>query len=87
VIDHLCRVRCCVNPDHLEPVTTQENIRRGEVSLVSKSRAASRKHCPRGHFYSEKNTLTKGRKYRTCRECKRLASGRYRSLKAFAVNH
>ena len=42
MIDHLCGVRCCVNPDHLEPVTTQENIRRGEVSLVCKSRAASR---------------------------------------------
>src|SRR5262249_49353562 len=25
VLDHLCRVRCCVNPDHLEPVTNREN--------------------------------------------------------------
>jgi hypothetical protein len=29
-IDHLCRVRCCVNPDHLEPVTRAENIKRSE---------------------------------------------------------
>ncbi len=29
-LDHLCRVRCCVNPQHLEPVTLQENLRRGE---------------------------------------------------------
>jgi hypothetical protein len=29
VLDHLCRVRCCVNPDHLEPVTSLENTRRG----------------------------------------------------------
>jgi hypothetical protein len=28
-LDHLCRIRCCVNPDHLEPVTAMENIRRG----------------------------------------------------------
>ena len=28
-LDHKCRVRCCINPDHLEPVTQQENIRRG----------------------------------------------------------
>lgn len=29
-LDHLCRVRCCVNPDHLEPVTKRENILRGD---------------------------------------------------------
>jgi hypothetical protein len=29
ILDHLCRVRCCVNPDHLEPVTSRENTRRG----------------------------------------------------------
>jgi hypothetical protein len=30
-LDHLCRVRCCVNPDHLEPVSRKENVRRGET--------------------------------------------------------
>lgn len=29
VLDHLCRTRRCVNPDHLEPVTIAENVRRG----------------------------------------------------------
>ena len=32
VLDHLCRVRHCVNPDHLEPVTLSENVRRGAKS-------------------------------------------------------
>lgn len=41
VLDHLCRNRGCVNPDHLEPVTTQENIQRGQGArgfLTSKER-------------------------------------------------
>src|SRR6266568_5486930 len=48
-IDHLCRVRACVNPDHLEPVTQRENILRGEgISAL----CARRTHCPQGHEYT-----------------------------------
>jgi hypothetical protein len=32
-LDHLCRVRCCVNPDHLEPVSGSENMRRSPVFM------------------------------------------------------
>lgn len=35
VLDHLCRVRCCVNPEHLEPVTPIENTRRGLNAKIS----------------------------------------------------
>lgn len=28
-VDHLCRIRTCVNPEHLEPVTQRENVLRG----------------------------------------------------------
>ena len=47
-VDHLCRLRACVNPDHLELVTARENIRRGNgtkltVESVEKIRASSEK--------------------------------------------
>ena len=43
VLDHLCRVRHCVNPDHLEPVTIGENLDRGIHPQAAKT------HCKRGH--------------------------------------
>ena len=46
VLDHKCRVRCCVNPAHLEAVTDRVNILRG---TGYSARNARRKHCPKGH--------------------------------------
>lgn len=34
-LDHLCRVRPCVNPDHLEPVTRATNVRRGRLTIIT----------------------------------------------------
>jgi hypothetical protein len=48
VLDHLCRNRGCVNPDHLEPVTSRENLRRGSGIA---GRHARSDLCPRGHEY------------------------------------
>jgi hypothetical protein len=62
-IDHLCRNRACVNPDHMEVVTPEENTRRG---------AANRpRHCPAGHAYAPENTRIDTRGARRCRECHR----------------
>ena len=66
-IDHLCKVRDCVNPDHLEPVTHLENVRRS-YGIGGWNR--NKTHCPRGHEYSEMNTY-RNRGWRTCRSCKR----------------
>src|SRR5439155_25592866 len=65
-LDHLCRVRRCVNPAHLEPVTNRENILRGV--------GPNRTHCPRGHPYDERNTFRytyRGSTRRNCRACTR----------------
>lgn len=52
-IDHLCRNRACVRPDHLEPVTAKENLLRG-IGLTARNAAVT--HCPKGHEYTELNT-------------------------------
>lgn len=63
-IDHLCRTRSCVNPAHLEPVTFEENIRRGEWHNP-------RTHCKRGHPLSGENVLRfPSGKQRFCKLCR-----------------
>ena len=70
-IDHLCRNRGCVNPDHLEPVTNRENGRRGMAAMVGRARCAAITHCPQGHAYTKENTYVDKRRCRQCRECSR----------------
>lgn len=61
VLDHLCRVRHCVNPEHLEPVTNGENILRGIGPAAINKRKT---HCKRGHV------LTPRKGYPGTRECR-----------------
>ena len=76
-LDHLCRNRACVNPDHLEPVTHLTNIRRGNSGAPQRART----HCPRGHEYSPENTYTApGQTKRGCRTCRIEASKRHRDV-------
>lgn len=76
VLDHLCRVRCCVNPAHLEPVTNEENIRRGE--------RAHRMQCANGHPFDESNTRIDSDR-RTCRRCAIERQRVYRERRRQAV--
>jgi hypothetical protein len=67
-LDHLCRVRACVNPAHLEPVTRGENLRRGYAARGLKS------FCAQGHPFDEANTFQRKGGGRGCRTCRNKAS-------------
>lgn len=65
--DHLCRMRPCINPDHLEIVTHRINVQRGDAG----KRFRERTHCPKGHAYDAENTQIKPNGARGCRTCGR----------------
>jgi hypothetical protein len=68
VLDHKCRLRCCVNPEHLEIVTEQTNILRG-VGMAAQW--AKRTHCAKGHPFSGDNLRTEKRsRARICYICR-----------------
>lgn len=70
VLDHLCRTRHCVNPDHLEAVTQRENVRRSPSALAAMY--ARRTHCNNGHEFTPENTIARSdRPGRVCRTCRR----------------
>jgi hypothetical protein len=75
-LDHLCRVRHCVNPEHLEPVTHLENVRRSPVIM------ARRERCVAGHEFSENNTYVSPDGRHHCRECCRARSRKWKAKQA-----
>lgn len=79
-LDHLCRVRACVNPDHLEPVSLKENILRGDgLGAIN----AVKTHCKRGHEFTISNTMifirNDGTHSRACLSCYKQIPHRKRS--------
>lgn len=72
-LDHLCRVRHCVNPWHLEPVTQAVNMGRGNAGAY----LAARTHCPQGHEYAGDNLYVNPAGRRICRTCQRVAARKY----------
>lgn len=78
-LDHLCRNKICVNPDHLEPVTRHENVRRGLHGVL-------RTHCIYGHELTAENTLYDEKtNCRRCKKCSRESFKKYASANRVGI--
>lgn len=85
-LDHLCRNHACVNPDHLEPVTHVENVRRGNAGMATALRWTQPRDCPKGHPMSGTNLYVHynerfKRINRQCKKCKLDNKRRYKAAK------
>lgn len=75
-LDHLCRVRTCVNPEHLEPVPQRTNTLRGVGFAAENFRKT---HCVNGHEYNAANTYWRREGWRMCKTCHRDSDRRLRA--------
>lgn len=77
-IDHLCGVRACVNPSHLQPVTHRTNCLRSTAGFPGVN--VRKSHCPQGHPYDESNTyVVPSTRGRMCLACLYERNARYQS--------
>jgi HNH endonuclease len=78
--DHLCRVRACINIDHLEAVTRSVNLKRAGIEPPWAKDNRERTHCPKGHPYAGDNLyMYKGGRY--CRACRLISVLAYEKRK------
>lgn len=81
-LDHLCRNRSCVNPEHLEIVTLGENVLRG----IGRSAVNARKtHCKNGHEFDAENTYFRKEGNRECIPCQRASQALWYARKKVTV--
>lgn len=84
-LDHLCRVRCCVNPSHLEPVTVTENVRRSlrDRSFVSPDGVirhfSLKEFCMKGHRFTKESTYVSPRGRWRCKICRAKYNEAYKT--------
>lgn len=80
-IDHLCRVRNCVNPHHLEAVTHAENNRRSAAAIPQRT------HCPLGHELVGQNIFCRKGRRPECRTCRNATKRAWRRRQREMASH
>jgi hypothetical protein len=73
-LDHLCRNRSCVNPNHLEAVDIKTNVLRG---IGPSAQNARKTHCKQNHLLSGENLFVNNRNQRVCKECHKVRFARW----------
>lgn len=83
VIDHICNVPLCCNPEHLQAITQRENVMRGN-GICAKN--AAKTTCSRGHDFTPENTYSytrKGAPRRACRKCMAENMAKLRRIRGY----
>lgn len=78
-LDHKCRIRSCVNPDHVEPVTHRVNMRRSPIAITAINMRKER--CKMGHKFELIRFERSGRARRVCLVCDRAKWARWKRRK------
>lgn len=72
-IDHLCRNKACVNPEHLELVTPAENVKRAVPFRKYYVPSMLRTHCRAGHKYTKSNSMLLNTGGKICKKCNEMS--------------
>lgn len=81
-IDHKCKVRCCINPQHLQAISHAENVKLADHKTGHRN--TKKTHCIRGHEFSDENTFIEvwnGIRMRKCKVCTRAKNARANAKK------
>jgi hypothetical protein len=82
-VDHKCRVRSCVNPDHLQAISHASNVRRGDFKTNHRNRVKT--HCKRGHPLAGNNLVVEVWRGLTMRKCRTCRADRQRARAALRM--
>ena len=78
-LDHLCRVKKCVRPGHLDPVTHRGNMTApgARVGIPTGELKKAKTHCPQGHPYSGENLYVTSQGFRQCKICSQIRQRKF----------